>query len=292
MATRTDFQPVIFAYLAALLAAALTLVAFGRANDWLPWDTFVSDVVATLVVFAFSRKYTNSSFYDPYWSVIPPLLALYWWWQSPASPNLLRASLVTVLVWLWAIRLTANWATYWQGLTHEDWRYPLVRQRAGKAALFADFAGIHLFPTIQVFLGCLPLYFVMFAADRSFGWLDAVATVVTFGAITIELVADLQLHAWLARREPNGIMKLGLWAWSRHPNYFGELAFWWGLMLFGLAAAPEHWPLIIPGAIAMTLMFVFASIPLLDQRSLQRRPGYAEHMRRVSALIPMPPRNI
>ncbi|MFX4952353.1 DUF1295 domain-containing protein, partial [Acinetobacter baumannii] len=81
----------------------------------------------------------------------------------------------------------------------------------------------------------------------------------------------------------------GLWGWSRHPNYFGELSFWWGLMLFGFAAAPSQWPWLVPGALAMTAMFVFASIPLMDQRSVERRPAYAEYMRRVSALVPLPP---
>ncbi len=111
----------------------------------------------------------------------------------------------------------------------------------------------------------------------------------TFGAVMIEMIADLQLHAFIRQRKPGSFITTGLWAWSRHPNYFGELGFWWGLMLFGLAAAPVEWPWLIPGSIAMTLMFKFASIPLMDQRSIARRPAYAEHMRRVSALLPLPP---
>ncbi|MDP9140095.1 MAG: hypothetical protein M3O62_04790, partial [Pseudomonadota bacterium] len=61
-------------------------------------------------------------------------------------------------------------------------------------------------------------------------------------------------------------------------------------MLFGLAAAPDQWWWITPGALGMTAMFVFASIPFMDQRSLERRPEYADYMRRVSALVPLPPR--
>src|SRR3546814_14472343 len=89
---------------------------------------------------------------DLYWSVIPPLLAIYWFTTRAPGIDMTRAVLVIALVWYWAIRLTANWATFWTGLQHEDWRYPLVRERAGKFAVAADFAGIHLFPTIQVFL--------------------------------------------------------------------------------------------------------------------------------------------
>lgn len=100
----------------ALVAAAYT-VAVGVAAVWLVWgpttgrlwlDTLVADVLATLVVFAFSRLYRNSSFYDAYWSVIPPLLTGYWWSQSGPRIDQLRCWLVTVLVVVWAVRLTAN----------------------------------------------------------------------------------------------------------------------------------------------------------------------------------------
>lgn len=286
MATRKDFAPVVISYLACIAAGVGVL---GLCDLTAPWDALFADVVATLVIFGFSLRYRNSSFYDPYWSVIPPLLALYWMLSYPATGYGVRAWLVTVLVWLWAIRLTTNWSVFWGGLHHEDWRYPLVRARAGRAALWADLFGIHLFPTVQVFLGCLPIFAVM-QSDAPLGWLDALAFVVTLGAIIIETVADLQLHAFIARKRPGEFITSGLWGWSRHPNYFGEVSFWWGLMLFGLAAAPAQWGWIIPGALSMTAMFAFASIPFMDNRSKERRPGYADYMRRVSALVPLPPR--
>ncbi len=287
MAGKTDFTPIIIAYLLCIAAGTAVLLGLHIAA---PWDAFVADVIATLVIFAFSRGYSNSSFYDAYWSVIPPLLALYWMWRHPQSMNDPRAWLVTVLVWLWAIRLTTNWSIHWGGLHHEDWRYPLVRERAGKAAVWADLFGIHMFPTVQVFLGCLPIYAVMSRSGAALGGLDVLAIIVTLDAIVIETVADLQLHAFIATRKPGTFINNGLWAWSRHPNYFGELAFWWGLMLFGLAAAPQQWWWIVPGALAMTVMFVFVSIPLMDERSVERRPSYHAHMQRVSALLPLPPR--
>lgn len=284
-ASSQDFAPVMLAYALGLAAAGLLLALAAPPQ---PWGAFWADVLATLVVFAFSRRYRNSSFYDPYWSVIPPLLAMYWLGRYGAAADP-RAWLVVTLVWLWGFRLTLNWAAHWGGLAHEDWRYPLVRSRAGRAAFWADLLGIHLFPTVQVFLGCLPVYAVMSRSGAPLGVLDALALLVTLGAIAIETVADLQLRAFLARREP-GFITHGLWAWSRHPNYFGELGFWWGLMLFGLAAAPAQWPWIVPGALAMTAMFWFASIPLMDQRNLERRPGYDSYRRRVSTLLPLPPR--
>lgn len=288
MAATRDYAIIVLAYVLCIAAGAVVLFGMDLPQ---PWDLLVADVAATLVIFGFSRTRRNSSFYDAYWSVLPPLFAVYWYLaNAQASVDPARAWLVIALVWLWGIRLTANWAVHWGGLTHEDWRYPIVRARAGRAERWADLFGLHLYPSFQVFLAALPIYAVMTRGQTPLGWLDALATVVTLGAILIETVADLQLHAFIKREQPGSFIASGLWAWSRHPNYFGEISFWWGLMLFGLAAAPDQWWWIVPGTLTMIAMFAFASIPFMDQRSLERRPGYAEHMRRVSAIVPLPPR--
>ena len=84
-------------------------------------------------------------------------------------------------------------------------------------------------------------------------------------------------------------MEEGLWAYSRHPNYLGEIGFWTGLFMFGLAADPTSWAR-VGGPIAMACLFVFGTIPMMEKRSLERRPAYGEVQRRVSMLIPLPRR--
>ena len=112
----------------------------------------------------------------------------------------------------------------------------------------------------------------------------------TGAAIWIEAISDAQLRGFRNTNPPAGtILKSGLWAYSRHPNYFGEILFWWGLYLFGLAAEPTMWWTII-GPSAITLLFVFISVPMIDKRSLVRRPGYTEHMMTTSAIVPWPNR--
>lgn len=144
-------------------------------------------------------------------------------------------------------------------------------------------------PTVMVYLGCLTLYPAL-TSPRPLGPLDALAALVTLGAIAVEIVADEQLLAFREARREGEILARGLWAFSRHPNYFGEVSFWWGLYLFALAADPAAW-WSGAGALAITTLFLFASIPMLDRRSVERRPEYAEHMKRVSALVPWFPRN-
>lgn len=85
-------------------------------------------------------------------------------------------------------------------------------------------------------------------------------------------------------------MQRGLWAWSRHPNYFGELLFWFSLLFFGLSVHPSGFWWLAIGAIAMTLMFLLASIPMMEKRSLERRPEYQRIIDSTSMLIPLPPK--
>jgi steroid 5-alpha reductase family enzyme len=282
----------------ALVGAAYA-VAVGVAAAWLAWgpatgrlwlDTLVADVLATLVVFAFSRVYRNSSFYDAYWSVIPPLLTLYWWSQAGPGVDQLRCWLAAVVIVLWAIRLTANWVYGFPGLHHEDWRYGMFRERAGRWESVLDLVAIHLIPTLQVFAGMLPVYVCVTHAGGDVRWLTAVAFVVGLAAVTLELVSDVQLHRFVRSRQPGEVMDRGLWSWSRHPNYFGEFSFWFALALFGVAASPSDAWWLFGGTLAMLGMFLGASIPLMEERSLQRRPGYQEVINRVPRFVPRPPR--
>lgn len=287
---------VALAYLVAVAAAAGWLAAGPRTGRlWL--DTLIADVVATVVVFAFSRAFRNSSFYDAYWSVIPPLLFGYWWWQGPiglTGPGALRCWLLAVVIGYWAIRLTGNWAYGFAGMHHEDWRYPLLRDGAGRWEFAVDFFAIHLFPTLQVFVGLLPVYVAATRPGDGLVWLAWVAFAVGVAAVTLELAADTQMHRFVARRkagnEPSPVMDQGLWAWTRHPNYLGEIGFWVSLALFGVAAAPDQWWWLFVGVAVMVAMFLGASIPLMEKRSLQRRPQYADVIDRVPMLLPRPPR--
>jgi steroid 5-alpha reductase family enzyme len=251
----------------------------------------LADIAATFVVFGFSTLYRNSSLYDPYWSVAPVPIALYWALNPVVTGvNSLRQFLAVTLVTIWAVRLTYNWLRRWEGLNHEDWRYSDLRNKTGRRYWLVDLTGIHLFPTVQVFLGCLALYPALSLGTGSLGVLDGIAVLITCGAIGIEANADKQLHRFLSRdRKPGEILNQGLWAYSRHPNYFGEIMFWWGLYLLGLAADPSYWWTVI-GPLSITLMFLFISIPMIDKRSLERRPHYGEHMKNVSACIPWFPR--
>lgn len=283
-----DFTWIVVAYAVGFVVAVIAGAVLGWQHPIAV--AFGADVAATVAVFAFSVAFNNSSFYDAYWSVAPIAIVFYWLLGAAPAANGLRQLVATLLVCTWGVRLTYNWARGWGGLGHEDWRYVDLRARTGAAYWVVSFVGLHLMPTLQVFLGCLSLYPAVAVGTRPFGIVDGLGILITGGAIWIEARADKELVRFRRSTPPaEAILASGLWAYSRHPNYFGEMSFWWGLYVLGLAADPTYWWTIV-GPIAITLLFRFASLPLIETRMLQRRPAFAAHQQRVSMVIPWFPR--
>ncbi|MBL8776299.1 MAG: DUF1295 domain-containing protein [Acidimicrobiales bacterium] len=266
LSRRASFGVVAIAYLLALVAGVVS----GAVDDGSPYLAVAAGMFAgTVVIFVFSRAVNNTSMFDAYWSLAPPVVAVYLVVVAEPDVPVVRQALVLLVVFAWAIRLTSNWARGWPGLDHEDWRYTAMRTN-GHPYWVQSFFGLHLVPTIEVYVGCLPLVPALAVGTRSLG--------------------DEQLRRFNRTKSPGDICDVGLWSWSRHPNYFGELCFWWSLFLFGLAAAPGYWWTVL-GAVSITIMFAAASIPMLEKRSAERRPAWEAYRRRTSVLVPRPPRS-
>jgi steroid 5-alpha reductase family enzyme len=276
------------AYAAALAAALATGLLLAGRHPLLV--TAAADVAATLVIFAASVAWDNSSIYDPYWSVAPVPVAAFWLTVAAPGTDGARQAIAAALIVAWAVRLTWNCLARWRSLAEEDFRYVEIRRRTGRLYWPASLFSIHLFPTAWVLLGLLPLWPALARSARPFGALDLAGAAVAGGAIALEGLADLQLRRFLAsRRDPAEVLETGLWALSRHPNYLGEVLFWWGLWLLGLAADPTWW-WTVAGPLAITALFGFVSAPWMDRRMEARHPGYAARRAGVPALWPWPAR--
>jgi steroid 5-alpha reductase family enzyme len=284
MSKRNSIILVVLVYILALIISIFFIKA-SPENDILV-KAAAADVLATVIVFIASVLLSNSSMYDPYWSVAPFPIAVYWLYAGLSPDLTIRKALVIFLILFWGIRLTLNWARGWSGLAHEDWRYRMLSEKTGNAYWAVSFLGIHLFPTVIVFLGLLPVYVVM-QNDGGIGVLDVLAFAIGVGAILIELVSDNQLRKFVRRkdREKGELLQTGLWAYSRHPNYFGEISFWGSLYLFALATSFDYWWTGI-GFVAMILLFVFISIPMMEKRQLDSKPHFEAYKKNVSSLIP------
>lgn len=277
-----------------VLIYALAFALVWWIEPMLPYEqlwlkVLVLDVIATVFIWLSGVILKNASMYDPYWSVIPIVISAYLFYQPGAAPHDLREILVFSLVFYWGARLTINFWYGWPGFVHEDWRYIKLREDNPKIYQFVNLFGICMLPTLWVFAGCLPLFSIMGSGQAEWGLIDCAATVLGLIAMFFETVGDIQLHRFMANKKPGETLETGLWKYTRHPNYFGEVTFWWSLALYGLASSGFLWWHWI-GALSITILFVFISIPMLEKRSLERRPQYAEVMKRVPMLFPWFPK--
>lgn len=200
----------------------------------------------------------------------------------------LPTTLVALLVTMWSARLTWHIASR-SAKRSEDPRYKeLSRKWRGNFWLRA-YGSIFLAQGALVWMVSLP---VVMAAGRpldGLGWLLPVAAVVWLAGFVCETLADRQLAAFVARADNKGkVLDTGLWRYSRHPNYFGELVQWWAIGLIALQAA-FGW-IGLAGPLLLTILIVFISgVPPIEKRRRDNR-AYQEYARRTSVLVPWPPK--
>lgn len=276
-----SFVILAFIYVAATFIGYFTYqLAVGSCNGFCA--LFIADVVATIFVWMFGLFYKNVSVYDPYWSVLPPIMLTAWaiHCSNLCLPNLL----LLIAVWFWGIRLTGNWAFTFRNLNTEDWRYTKYRTEQSPFIFhIINFFGLNMMPTIVVFLSMLP-GLDMLTHPGSATWLTWLGFTICITAATIQLIADTQRHRF-AKEHKGEVCRVGLWKHGRHPNYFGEISMWWGvwLMYVSVRGFETMWYLV--GPVAMTCMFLFISIPLMEKRQLKNKPDYAEYKRETRILI-------
>ena len=272
-----------------LVIYLLTFFLTSALLDYLPAENFFfrilyADIIATIIIFSFSMVMKNSSVYDPYWSVTPPVIAGYLMFINPGG-NPVRQIMVSGIILFWGIRLTLNWMRGWRGMKHEDWRYKGIAARTGKYYWLVSFLGIHLVPTLFVYFGCLPLFYILPDPSPVSPFEMIALLIATFG-ILLEWTSDEQLRSFKKRNPPTAFIKSGAWSLLRHPNYLGEILFWVGIFLFIPLDRIESsfWTCI--GFISIIFLFNLISVPLMDKRNIQSRPGYVNYMKNTPALVP------
>lgn len=246
-------------------------------------------LTATFVVYIFCLFLRNTSIYDPYWSVAPfVMLIIHMVTFKYFNVN---AIIFAILVFLYSFRLTRNWFLTYSGLNpkYEDWRYQKYRNSLPTWQFqFVNFFGLIFFPTLVVYICLVPgLYFVSLP---EFNPLAIIGFVFMFTGPLLELIADYQVHKFI--RESNDHSKVcnyGLWNYSRHPNYLGELMFWFGIMLTFMVIMYEKWYLGL-GFIVMLFLFTCISIPMMEKHNNEKRPAYKEYKKHTSMLLILPRR--
>lgn len=242
-------------------------------------------LAAATAIWAVSVAKRDVSIVDSFWGPLFGLAALAYAW--PFAELTVRGALVVALVAVWALRLAIH-ITVRNAGAGEDYRYREIRRRNEPNFAFKSLYLVFGLQAVLVWLVSLPLL----AAQRGtapLGTLDIVGAALALGGLAFESVADWQLARF--KRDPTNrgrVLDRGLWRYSRHPNYFGECCVWWGFGCLGIAAG-GWWSLVSPLLMTWLLLRV-SGVALLEQTIADRRPGYADYVRRTSAFLPLPPR--
>ena len=269
----------VFIYYISSFYLAYLLIKNIDLNGWLlilAWHIF-----ATLIIFMFSNIHKNSSIYDPFWHVAPIPIVFYTADQSTLP--VMELYLVLSAFLFWSLRLTYNWYLNWTNLDHEDFRYIDLKNNNRFLAFINDLFGIHLIPTLIVNASLYPIYIAL--TSDSLSNLVYVGFILITVAVTVQYISDDQMRKFRKDDKNFGkTMKYGLWKYSRHPNYFGEVSFWFGIYLFALASGATS-ILLLACPMLMLALFVFISCPMMDNRSLKKRPDYKEYMDKTPQLL-------
>ncbi len=266
-------------YLLATAVGIITYYYLPISAVWL--KLLIADVVATVMTFIFSVIFKNASVYDPYWSVQPIIILTVFTISYEVS---VTGLLLLIAVCVWGIRLTANWAYTFNNLNGQDWRYTMLKEKTGVFYPIINFVGIHLVPTLVVYACTLPAVYVILAKPM-FNAGSIIFFILSLCAVAWQMTADVQMHVY-RKNKTTPFIGIGLWKYSRHPNYLAEVAMWWTIGLATVCVMPYYWYL-LSGAFLNTLLFLLVSIPLADGRQ-SRKEGFDEYKSRTRALLPIP----
>ena len=274
----------LFTYAVAFIIGLLTYFGLENHMHFL-LAIFIADVVATVFVWLVGVIFKTASIYDPYWSVQTVMIYIPLMFKFNSFS--FGAIILLVVIALYTIRLTGNFLIGFNDLSYIDWRYKLIKETTGKFYQLVSLIGIHLVPTVVVYAASVPA-FMFLEHGLDFSPIQLIGLVIMVAGMLLELIADTNMKQFQkTRTSRNEIIRVGLWKYSRHPNYLGEIIFWYGLAFVFVLSSIGEWYFVF-GAVINTLLFAFISIPLADNHLKTYKTGYEEYRRETRNLLPLP----
>ncbi len=244
--------------------------------------TLAASLAAMFLLWLVSIPIRDVSIVDIWWGPGFAFLAGLSAWAAAGH------ALATTLTVLWGLRLGIylGWRNYGHG---EDSRYRAMRRReGGRFVSWSLFAVFGLQGVLMWFVS-LPVQLANLSGSTGIGWLGFLGLALYAVGLFFETVGDWQLARFRADRRNRGrVLDTGLWRYTRHPNYFGDFCVWWGLFAISLEASGA-WLTIASPLVMSFLLLRVSGVALLERTIGERRPAYAEYVRRTSAFFPRPP---
>ena len=253
-------------------------------------------LVLVLIQWAISVKIDDVSFIDAFWGAGMGILAVASWLHVPGGPGAL-ATLIMGMTAAWGFRLGIHLFRRWRR-EGEDKRYKLILRKAREQGQFARAAltKVWLMQAVLLFAVSSPAQVGILASGAPapippLAWAGFALWCV---GVFFEWVGDWQLARFRADPANHGtVLDTGLWRYTRHPNYFGDFAAWWGIWLACAAAGWEYAAATVIGPLFLSFTLTRWSGVTLLEKGMDKTKGdkYADYKRRTSAFFPLPPRN-
>jgi steroid 5-alpha reductase family enzyme len=250
----------------------------------LPIAPLLVVLVLLTMLWVLSVWWRDASIIDPCWGV--GFVVIAWLAFAIEGTGRPRAILLVALATVWGLRLTGYllWRNRGKG---EDYRYRAMREKNGERFWIVSLFTVFWLQAVIMWVVSFPLQYGQ-RADTPLSWLDALGVILFAIGLYFETVGDWQLAAFKSDPANQGqVLNAGLWRYTRHPNYFGDFCVWWGLYLIA-SAGGAWWTAFSPLVMSFFLLKV-SGVAMLESTIVERRPKYAEYIRRTSAFFPRPP---
>lgn len=235
-----------------------------------------------------SVRRRNVTVVDALWGMGFVMIA--WITAAAGGGYTLRALLLALLASLWGVRLSVYmlWRSHGKG---EDPRYGSWRREYGDRFWWVSLFNVFLVQALFLWVMSLAMqYGQMARTPAALTWRDLLGVTIWSIGFVFETVGDWQLARFKADPSNSGkVMDRGLWAYTRHPNYFGEALIWWGVWLIVSSTPNSWWTLISPVLITITLLKI-TGIALTEKTILEKKTAYRDYMDRTSAFFPWFPK--
>lgn len=238
-------------------------------------------------IFVLAQIMKNNSIVDSFWG--PSFLIVALWTYFAAPEEGARSTAVTILIAIYAIRLFTH-ITVRNWNKPEDYRYVAMRKRWGdKNPMLKAYINVFLLQGVISYLVALPIIAVNSSASQELGLIGCIGIAIWITGFLFESVGDSQLKSFKADPKNKGrLMTEGLWSYTRHPNYFGEAAMWWGIFIISVSGFSEIILIISP--LIMTYLLIYVSgVPLLEKK-YESRADFKAYSERTNKFFPWFPK--
>ncbi len=283
---KTGAIALVFIYTIAFIVGYLSLPHLASHFKSPVLQYYIAQLIMATTIFPFSLAFNNTNVYDIFWFMGTSTIA--WFWLLDAGTFTYPSILGVIALNLFSLKHFHSFFREWTGIGYSDFRTKETRANLvgfPKNVLYwivFSLIGYHWFQATISFSGISPLYYVIYKQENVNPLVVILGFIVAVGAVLLEHISDEQLWDW-RHKKVGKCIDTGLWRYSRHPNYFGECAFWTGLFIMGIGCNKEAlWTGV--GALIMLSLFNFVTLPWME-RHIGHKAGYDEYKKTVSRFM-------